>query len=362
MYNTILFFILTGCTISQKSNDIPDQSLFKMADAALLNNDLQNAETLYQKILEKDPKNLEALYKMGILIKRKGNIAQALMIFEACLKEDPNFTKAILEKAYLYVQNKQYEEALNHYHEALKINPQLLAALNGKAMVLDILGKHTEAQYLYQKIIQANPSYSYALNNLGLSYIFQGKWTEAIDILETLNRFSTTPKHRQNLALAYGLKGEEGRCRFLSSQDLSSQAVENNIRFIRNLRKVYHKKGNLDHQNVSLLPALGNTYSAVSKTNLKEDNLKNDNVITHYEVLESADTLYIPSKVVSTSPLQATPTLPPQSVGNLYTSPAIQNTPAPSIPLQNNPLQMNQNPASSSNPFGSSIPLTTSNS
>lgn len=255
-YMILLFLILTSCKSSQNNTDISDQSLSKMADAALQNNDLQNAEALYQKILQNDPKNLDALYKMGVIQKYSENIVQALKIFDMCLTEDPNFIKAHLEKAYLYAQQKKYDKAFESYDSVLKIDPKTLTALNGKAMIFDILGHHDQAQNLYNQILQINPSYSYAMNNLGLSYLFQGKWNAAIQLFENLNQSTSTPKYRQNLALAYGLSGNFEKFKALSTQDLPPEIIENNLKFIQHLQTLYTQQGLLKNTDISLFPIL----------------------------------------------------------------------------------------------------------
>ena len=122
MYHIIFLLLLTSCTVSQRDAEISDQSLLKMADAAFENNDMQNAETLYQKILKKDPKNIEILYKTGLVAKHNGNRQQALIIFDSCLVEDPTFIKAYLEKAYAYAQERKYDKAFGCYESALKID------------------------------------------------------------------------------------------------------------------------------------------------------------------------------------------------------------------------------------------------
>ena len=75
------------------------------------------------------------------------------------------------------------------------------------------------------------------LNNLAYSYISAKKYDEAIKILSPLvDSPNATTRQRQNLALAYGLKGDESNARKIASRDLTPAAIDRNLKIYRELR------------------------------------------------------------------------------------------------------------------------------
>tara|TARA_R110002110_G_scaffold34264_9_gene116714 strand:- start:2121 stop:2426 length:306 start_codon:yes stop_codon:yes gene_type:complete len=76
-------------------------------------------------------------------------------------------------------------------------------------------------------------------NNLALSYLMAGEYDAAIKALAPL---AFTPKStaviRQNLAMAYGLAGDEASAARIARLDLDHPTVENNLRFYRQVRRM----------------------------------------------------------------------------------------------------------------------------
>jgi len=75
--------------------------------------------------------------------------------------------------------------------------------------------------------------------NFGFSLALSGQYQEAIDVLlEAARLVGAGPRTRQNLALVYGLMGDETNARALLSTDLDSASVENNLIVYRALRSL----------------------------------------------------------------------------------------------------------------------------
>jgi hypothetical protein len=77
--------------------------------------------------------------------------------------------------------------------------------------------------------------------NLSMSYILEGSYDKATALLRPmLDGPDAPPIARQNLALAYGLKGESENALKLGLQDLSTSEAEENVRFYRMLAHKHH--------------------------------------------------------------------------------------------------------------------------
>ncbi|MGH6797635.1 MAG: tetratricopeptide repeat protein, partial [Roseiarcus sp.] len=140
-----------------------------------------------------------------------------------------------LARAYLTLG--QPETALEHWNEALNLAPKDANALIGRGVSLDILGRHAEAQAAYRAVLAETPRNVPARNDLALSLALSGHFSDAVEIMTPLARAATaTPRIRQNLALIYGLKGDNERATALSRVDLDQPTTEANLRFFKFVR------------------------------------------------------------------------------------------------------------------------------
>lgn len=135
------------------------------------------------------------------------------------------------------VQANRLPEALAAYDAMLKRNPKDPRALDGRGVVLDLLGLGEEARRSYQAALEVEPGYLSAMNNLGLSLALDGRYDEAIDVLrEAASHPQAQTRHRQNLALAYGLAGHDDAAAAVAGQDLDAGAIQENLEFYRSAR------------------------------------------------------------------------------------------------------------------------------
>ncbi|HXF91094.1 MAG TPA: tetratricopeptide repeat protein, partial [Candidatus Nitrosotenuis sp.] len=89
----------------------------------------------------------------------------------------------------------------------------------------------------YQQALALEPNNVEYQSNLGLALSLKGDHGKALELLKPLGHSpQATPKHRHNLAFAYGLAGNEQQARALYSQDLSESNVASNLQTIQRLR------------------------------------------------------------------------------------------------------------------------------
>jgi Flp pilus assembly protein TadD len=132
-----------------------------------------------------------------------------------------------------------YEEALAAFDRAAEIEPENNRGYNGAGIALDLLGRHGEAQNRYVTGMEHAPESVPLRNNLGLSLALAGDLEEAVSWLEAVaDRDDANARTRQNLALVYGLSGNEDGARRAGLEDLSAAEVENNLAFYARLRQM----------------------------------------------------------------------------------------------------------------------------
>jgi protein O-GlcNAc transferase len=88
---------------------------------------LPQAEALYQKILQLQPDNHDALYLLGLIERQRGNSAQAIALIADAIRhhdQDPAFHQSLGDIQY---QLERWTQAAASYEAALKLAPALTA-------------------------------------------------------------------------------------------------------------------------------------------------------------------------------------------------------------------------------------------
>lgn len=153
------------------------ESLLQSAMAHHQAGQLFEAGALYQRVLEKDPKNATARQYLGVLRMQRGDpIGGEAMIREALAVEpnNPDFHNNL--GLCLRIQGR-LDEAITAYRQALAINPRYAAAHNNLGLDLQATGNCTEAVTHYEEAIRQQPDFAEAHWNLGLARLLLGDLT-----------------------------------------------------------------------------------------------------------------------------------------------------------------------------------------
>jgi tetratricopeptide (TPR) repeat protein len=201
----------------------------KLGDVALAKGHLDSALASYQKVLEVEPENLEALArlvelyikqnnseqalltgkKLGNLYIEKGDFDKAITLFQTLLKlnaEDFSLHRGL---AMLYSRKGQTKEAIQEFMTIGRIaeNKALFDdAIDAYRQVLSLDGAHKDARYQlgviladhknnwdaalaeFKKVRGLDPQHSATLSRLAKGYAAQGKFEEALPYVHDLIR------------------------------------------------------------------------------------------------------------------------------------------------------------------------------
>ncbi len=128
---------------------------------------LEQAESLYQEILQSQPQHFDALQLLATIAVQRKNAAAAVELFEQALKIKPDSAEALNNRGAALRNLNRYEEALASYDHALKIKPDYIEALNNRGNVLRDLKRYQEALASYDRVLKIKPDYAEALGNRG---------------------------------------------------------------------------------------------------------------------------------------------------------------------------------------------------
>lgn len=110
------------------------------------------------------PKDAEALYNLGLILKIQGKRDAA---YDTLYRATWNYTYnsgANTQLAQMYSEEKNWEMALDRLNEAIDYNGRNYTAINLKGSVLKALGRDEEAAVCFAKVLEADPVNAYALH------------------------------------------------------------------------------------------------------------------------------------------------------------------------------------------------------
>lgn len=209
----------------------------QLAAAARAGGDYATAIRMLRRNVAANPMVVASYIELGETLHEAGAFEEAAEVFAHAKGMTFKNVAALTGLGRAKLALRRAAEAVEHFDVALSVSPDDLLALNGRGVSLDMLGRHDEAQQAYRTALALRPTNYLVENNLALSLLLSEHYNEAIEILE---RLSFTPKAtsqmRQNLALAYGLRGDTQTASQVAALDLDPEMVENNLNYYEVIR------------------------------------------------------------------------------------------------------------------------------
>ena len=129
-------------------------------------NNLDVAENLYKKILEKDPNHFQSICFLGTLSIQIKNFERAKKLLNKAIGIQPNNANVNNNLGIVNNELEDYQKAINYFQKAIKIQPDHANAHNNLGNVFKVLGEHQKAISCYQNAIKINPSNTSIINGL----------------------------------------------------------------------------------------------------------------------------------------------------------------------------------------------------
>ena len=141
---------------------------------------LGEAEALYRRVLEVEPRHAAALTMLGTAYAQRRNSAEAARLFEQSLEVDPFQVNALYNRGIVLAELKRFDEALASYDRALALKPDNPEILNNRGSALAELKRLEAALESYNRAIAIKPEYPEALLNRGIVLAGLGRHEEAL--------------------------------------------------------------------------------------------------------------------------------------------------------------------------------------
>jgi Flp pilus assembly protein TadD len=112
----------------------------------------EKTQNAYKKVLELNPRQLQAKTNMAMTYVQSGTPMQAIGLLREVLDEEPNFEPALMNLGVLSMQSNQFDKAADRFQQVLRNNPKNTNAQLGLGYSLIELGKKPEARKVFEDL------------------------------------------------------------------------------------------------------------------------------------------------------------------------------------------------------------------
>jgi predicted TPR repeat methyltransferase len=185
------------------------EDALKLAISLHRDNRLDEAETLYRRILDAAPDQPDGLHFLGVLLVHRQRIDEALELIRKSIALVPAHADFYVNLGNVLLAANRIDEAVDAYRRAVALDPNRPEVHSNLGSVLGALERYDEAAQAFEAAIAADPGYPHAYNNYGNLLSRRGKVRDAI--AHYCKGLALRPRDRCNrmcLGLSYAMVGE----------------------------------------------------------------------------------------------------------------------------------------------------------
>ena len=127
---------------------------------------------------------IEEIFNIAATKHSQNEIKEAQELYNKILEVNPNYSLAINNLGVIFEQIEDHQKAIDCYKKAIEINSSFPDAHNNLGVIFKKLGDNKKAIDCYKKAIEINPNYFNAHNNLGVIFLQTGDFQKAMDCYE----------------------------------------------------------------------------------------------------------------------------------------------------------------------------------
>jgi tetratricopeptide (TPR) repeat protein len=163
----------------ERSTSAKRKQLLNQGNHAFAKGAYSEAVTIYQNLLELDPRSAEALHNLGSALARLGLLGEAEGNLRQAIKSRPDYAETHFTLGIVLRSKGEITESEIWLRQALKLKPNHLGARVHHAATLIALGRLQEAKARLAKALKAAPRDTGAICLLGQIALMEGRFAEA---------------------------------------------------------------------------------------------------------------------------------------------------------------------------------------
>jgi Flp pilus assembly protein TadD/2-polyprenyl-3-methyl-5-hydroxy-6-metoxy-1,4-benzoquinol methylase len=178
----------------------PADQLFQLGAAHHDEGRLSEAESIFRRALQLDPKHSGCLNRLGILAQQCGHPDAALMLIGQAIAADKSVAEYHYNIALVLAGLGRMDEAVTHNRRAVTLEPGYADAHTNLGGALAALGRWAEAALHFRRALARKAESPVAYHNLSVALLAEGKLEEALETLARGLAVSETNELKQNFA------------------------------------------------------------------------------------------------------------------------------------------------------------------
>jgi tetratricopeptide (TPR) repeat protein len=175
-----MFSLLVGAYLLQATYI----DLYNEGHILLAQGRAKEAEVLLHGSASLKPNYTPALKDLAESYVKLKNFPEAIDQYKKVVELDPKDINARVHLAELYSWTGNYDRSVVTYRDALELDPKNRSLLNGLAVVLRWSHRYDEAERLYREVLGFDAENHEALKGLGKTYSMTGDLTRAVEVLQ----------------------------------------------------------------------------------------------------------------------------------------------------------------------------------
>jgi tetratricopeptide (TPR) repeat protein len=141
---------------------------------------VREAAARYSAVLNRNPRNVDALFLLGMASAQQGLFTDAASALRKAIKLSPQHAGAHNLLGVALKELGKHDKALASFGRAVLLQPDLTDAVLNRAALLAALGRHLEAIEAYDRCLAGRPTWLEGWNNRGNIFAAFGRHADAI--------------------------------------------------------------------------------------------------------------------------------------------------------------------------------------
>jgi tetratricopeptide (TPR) repeat protein len=247
-----------------------NETLIVSGNEKLQKKNYDGAWTDFQKVLEKDAKNIQAICGSALVKSGQGNTKDAMTLLESAADINPQSDYTAYVKGEILLGMKDYTGAISSYNKAIELNPLWIQSYIGKSKAYNIMGNTKEAFKVLDEAIDKYITNAELLIARGMLNNNKERYSKAIDDFDK----AISLNDKANAFAAYFNRGVA----FSNLQEYESALTDLNkaAELDSTNANAYHSLGLVNYQ-------MGNFEVAVKHFN-RSNELNPNNAVTYYNL------------------------------------------------------------------------------